>query len=393
MTEESHKQMKILLIHTLYRFKGGEESVVEAETSLLKNNNHKVYSLFFENPDNPIKALVMFLISIFNPFSYYKVIKAIKKFQPDVIHLHNWCFAASPAVLLAAHIKHIPIVATLHNYRLLCPSGILFHNGKLFLYSLQQDFPWKAIKNKVYRNSVFQTFWLAFVVWLHKKIGTWDKVDKYIVLTEFSKQIYTKSKFNISPDKFVIKPNFVNSINRTSGKRTNSFLFIGRLSEEKGIEFLLDIAAKTGFNLKIGGDGPLRDKTITYCEKHTNIQYLGNLNKQEVSQNMQECTALIFPSVWYEGMPLTIIEAFSQGLPVIASDLGAMSSMIKNGYNGLLFETGNTIELQSKLIEWQNKSQEEKDIFSKNACQTYLDNYTPEQNLSQLISVYNSVFQ
>ncbi|GHV47626.1 hypothetical protein FACS1894181_01450 [Bacteroidia bacterium] len=200
--------MKILLIHTTYRFKGGEDSVVESEKKLLQANSNEVFTLTFGNPASIIFASTMFLISIFNPFSYWKVTRAIKNFQPDVIHVHNWHFAASPSVFIAARIRKIPVVHTLHNYRLLCPSGILFHNGQLFLESLQQKFPWSAVKKRVYRNSVVQTFWLAFIVWFHKKIGTWNKIDRYIVLTPFSKELFTRSALHLSPEKLTIKPNF-----------------------------------------------------------------------------------------------------------------------------------------------------------------------------------------
>jgi glycosyltransferase involved in cell wall biosynthesis len=176
-------------------------------------------------------------------------------------------------------------------------------------------------------------------------------------------------------------------------RQSNSFLFIGRLSEEKGIDCLIKAFEVTNLKLLIGGNGPLIYNIKTICAKYQNIQYLGSLDKEQVQQYMRKCTALIFPSIWYEGMPMTIIEAFSQGLPVIASNLGGMPSMIKDGYNGLLFEAGNPVDLQAKLLEWQNKPQTEKEWFSKNACQTYVDNYTPEKNLSQLLSVYHSVIQ
>ncbi|GAP72520.1 glycosyltransferase family 4 protein [Candidatus Symbiothrix dinenymphae] len=383
--------MKFLIIHTRYRFQGGEDSVVVAEKKLLEDSRHTVSLLSFENSYNKIKALWLFFISFFNAISYLTVIKAIKEFHPDVIHVHNWYFAASPAVFIAAHRMNIPVVYTLHNYRLLCPSAILLHNGHIFENSLYQSFPWSAIKKKVYRNSYFQTFWLGFIVWFHQKMGTWSKVDKYIVLTEFSRQIYLKSKLSIQPEKLIVKPNFVCKTGENASERNDSFLFIGRLSEEKGIQYLLDVFMKNGLSLKIGGDGVLLNSVKEVHEQHPNIQYLGNLSHREVAQNMQECSALIFPSIWYETFGLVVIEAFSLGLPVIAGNLGSMSSLIRDGYNGLLFEAGNPFDLQAKIAEWQHKSQEEKAQFSKNAYQTYLDYYTPEQNLAQLVSIYNSV--
>jgi glycosyltransferase involved in cell wall biosynthesis len=385
--------MKILIVHTVYRYKGGEETIVESEKTLLQHNENEVLSLIFENPSNPIKALLLFFVGLFNLSSYFKMGKIIKKFRPDIIHVHNWHFAASPAIFWAAYTKKVPIVHSIHNYRLLCPSGTLFHHGKLFLDSLQQNFPWKAIRGKVYRNSTFQTFWMAFIIWFHYKIKTWDKIDSYIAaLTPFGTNLFISNKSISFSQKIAIKPNFIYADQFPHIKRRSDFfLFIGRLSEEKGIDCLLGALKSTELELKIGGNGPLVVTIREICEKHHNIQYLGNLSQEQVWQYMRECSALIFTSIWYEGMPRTIIEAFSQGLPVIASNLGAMSSMITDGYNGLLFEAGNSVDLQTKLIEWQNKSQDEKELFSKNAYQTYLDNYTPEQNLAQLMAIYNSV--
>ena len=382
--------MKILVIHTTYRFRGGEDSVVDAESNLMKSNGHEVFTLFFKNPSGIIKSLCLFLYSMFNVSAYLKTIRVIKKLQPDVIHIHNWFFAASPAVIIAAYRKKIPVVYTLHNYRLLCPSAILFHDNSLFLDSLRQNFPWNSIRKKTYRNSFFQTFWLAFVVWFHKRIKTWNKIDKYVVLTDFAKPIFSNSTFNIIEKKLVVKPNFVSKTTVQTMKRNNSFLYIGRLSEEKGLLLLLDIFKKNEWSLRIGGTGPLVDD-VKACTKYSNILYLGNLDKEGVLRNMQECTALIFPSLWYEGMPVTIIESFSQGLPVIASNLGSMTSMIDNGYNGLLFDSGSPVDLQEKLMQWQTASSAEKETFSKNAYQTYMEKYTPENNLNQLLAIYHSV--
>jgi glycosyltransferase involved in cell wall biosynthesis len=172
--------------------------------------------------------------------------------------------------------------------------------------------------------------------------------------------------------------------------QNSSFLFIGRLSEEKGVTYLLNVFIKNGLHLRIGGDGPLAEETKKSCDKQANIQYLGNLSKHDVLQNMQECTALIFPSIWYEGMPITLIEAFSQGLPVIAGDLGAMASMIEDGYNGLLFKAGDSANLNTCIQKWQSYSEEQKEIFRQNARKTYEDLYTPEKNLIQLVNIYQS---
>ncbi|GHT87878.1 hypothetical protein FACS189474_1850 [Bacteroidia bacterium] len=169
------------------------------------------------------------------------------------------------------------------------------------------------------------------------------------------------------------------------------FLFIGRLSQEKGVDYLVETFQSNGLDLLIGGDGPLKQDVTEACKRFPRIQYLGSLTKEQVQQQMQCCTALIFPSIWYEGMPITLIEAFAAGLPIIAGNLGVMSSMIRDGYNGLLFEAGNSLDLAARVAEWQSKSPAEKEQFSQNARQTYLDNYTPEKNSIQLLSIYRSV--
>jgi glycosyltransferase involved in cell wall biosynthesis len=383
--------MKILIIHTYYKIRGGEDVVFEQEVQLLSKYN-EVETLVFHNQTG-FKGLFQFLFSIWNIGSAKKLNRKIKNFNPDIIHIHNWHFAASPTVFIAARCKNIPVIHTLHNYRLLCPSAILLHNGKIFEDSLYQKFPWKAIKKKVYRNSYLQTFWLAFIVWFHKRIGTWKQVDKYIVLTEFSKQLYSRSSLGISEDRFIVKPNFIENIESGAEERENFYLYVGRLSEEKGINALLETFTKTNFQLKIAGDGPLLQKVISVSDQVANVEYLGKLDKQEVLEYMKKCTALLFPSIWYEGMPMTIIEAFAMKSVIICSNLGAMSAMIVDEYNGLFFKTGDSASLLDKIKEWESKSEQDKESMRNNAYNTYKENYTSDINLKQLSYIYNSLIE
>lgn len=380
--------MQILLIHTYYSLRGGEDSVFEQEYNLLKKDN-EVEVITFQNKSGSIGAL-QFLSSIWNILAAYKVKKKLKQFQPDIIHIHNWHFASGPLIMRSISKKKIPFIITLHNYRLLCPSAIFLCNGKIFRNSISSNFPWTAIKNKVYRNSYIQTFWLAFIVWFHKKIDTWDRANRYIVLTEFARKIYISSHININNNKFIIKQNFSKkSISNFEYKnKIGEFLFIGRLSQEKGIDCLIQAFKGTNYIINIGGDGPLKEKIIDASKLFPNIKYLGKLNETQVIKYLNEMEALILPSVCYEGMPMTITEAFSVGVPVIASNLGAMSSMIKDEHNGLLFEPGNSDSLIQKLNEWQSKSEEEKKQFSLNAYNTYLEYYTPEKNKELLMNIY-----
>jgi glycosyltransferase involved in cell wall biosynthesis len=381
--------LKVLIVHTLYQQKGGEDIVFQNELDILSTSN-EVNNIVFHNK-NGCLGMVQYLLSLWNVFAARKLENKIIEFKPDVIHFHNLHFGAGPLVIRKAKKYGIQVVVTLHNYRLLCPSATLLHKNKIFTHSIQASFPWSAISEKVYRDSLVQTFWLGFINWFHKKVGTWQKVDKYITLTTFSKQIFLQSHLNLRHNKIVVKPNFVHTFTNNTLDRTNVFLFVGRLSEEKGIDCLIISFTSTSFLLRIAGAGPLKGKVEDVASQNRNIRFLGSLNEKEIHAEMLQCTALIFPSICYEGMPMTILEAFASGTPIIASKLGAMESMITDGYNGLHFEAGNINDLKSKLKIWQDLPESQKEEFRKNARRTYEQYYTPEKNKEQLMSIYSSV--
>ena len=161
--------MRILFIHTFYRFKGGEDNLVLDEMALLQGSGFTVELLKFKNPGTFFGALLPLFFLPFNLFSFLAAVKKIRKYRPDVVHVHNWHFAASPSVVVACHYCKVPVVLSLHNFRLICPSATLLHNGELFLDSITKKFPWKGVMLGVYRDSIIQTFWLAFSIYLHKK--------------------------------------------------------------------------------------------------------------------------------------------------------------------------------------------------------------------------------
>ncbi len=380
--------MKVLVIHSAYKVKGGEDTVVYEEIKLLQSLGLTVNLLQF---DNDKYALLKFIQLPFNISSYRKTKRKIKEFEPDIVHIHNLHFAGSASVIYAIKKSKIPFVTTLHNYRLLCPSAILYFNHKLFFNSLNQKFPWAAIKKGVYRNSVLLTFWMSLSTQVHKWLDTWKACSRFIVLSEDAKNIFLQAEGDISKEKIIVKPNFCTKSAIKISARDNYFLYVGRLSEEKGLLTLLNVFSDNNYPLKIAGNGPLKNEVISYSNRFSNIEYIGNLSKEEVFKQMQTCTALVFPSVWLEGMPLTIIEAFACGTPVISSQIGAMRYMISDKYNGLFFKPESENELSKKLSEWCAFSHDEKEVYRQNASKTYAKNYTPSFNAKQLINIYNQV--
>ncbi len=256
--------MKVLLIHTKYVFKGGEDAVFEQEFRLL-SQKIEVQSLVFQNQSG-WRGLLQFIQSIWNVGCCQMLKRKVELFNPDIIHVHNAHFAVGSIVYAVAHKLNIPIVATLHNYRLLCPSGTLHKGSNLFTESLHTIFPWKAVWIRAYRNSFLQTFWLALSTWFHKSIGTWKKVDKYIVLTLFAKELFLHFRLALNEIQLVVKPNFVENQQLGHLKRGAQFLFVGRLSEEKGIRTLLETFNQSDSPLYIVGDGPMKADVIEWIE-------------------------------------------------------------------------------------------------------------------------------
>lgn len=381
--------MKILIVHTAYQIKGGEDSVFQQETELLRNNGVLVKQLIFKN-DKGLKGAFDFGMSIWNCRIRRLTQKMLSDFNPDIVHLHNWHFAAGPALIRFIKKEGFPVVVTIHNYRLLCPSANLLHNGEVFVDSLTKRFPWKAVRYKLYRGSALQTFWLAFINWFHRWKGTWQLIDRYLVLTEFAKELFLSSVLSIDSRKIVVKPNSTYANDSPDCLVRRDFLFVGRLTAEKGINPLLKAFQRTGLKLTIIGTGDMQSVVEQAATNFKNITYLGRKNRGEVLDAMRHCSALIFPSIWYEGMPMTIIEAFSMGTPVIANKLGAMESMIEDGVNGLHFNQS-IDDLVSKISYWNNLSDIKKKEFSKAAIDSYKMRYTPEKNLHMLLSIYESV--
>jgi glycosyltransferase involved in cell wall biosynthesis len=379
--------MRILIVHTVYKIKGGEDSVVYNEAELLRSAGHEVDLLLFSNNGNTaLKVMQM----PFNVSSYKKTLRKIKEFQPDVIHVHNLHFAGSPAVLYAAKKCKVRVVMTLHNYRLLCPSGTLFFKEKLFTNSVNQVFPADAVRKGVYQNSKLITFWVALSGMMHQLAGTWNIPEKYVVLGDNAKMLFEDSKLKQLTNRMLIKPNFCYPGNIQQEAKAGYYVYAGRLSAEKGINVLLEAFSKTGAKLKIAGSGPMEDRIKEAAMQHPNIQLMGSLPPNDVQKLIAEAKALIFPSIWHETFGMVIIEAFASGTPVIASAIGEAKNLVVDGVNGLQFKPGDHADLLAKLYYFEAMDSDSLTKLSENALKTYQENYTPEENIKKLHHIYDA---
>jgi glycosyltransferase involved in cell wall biosynthesis len=334
--------MKILTIHNKYQHRGGEDEVRDAEDQLLQSRGHQVRSLTFDNAG--IGGFGAALIGLSTPWSqasYRRVAGEIASWRPDIVNVHNFFPLATPAVHYAAASAGVPVVQTLHNFRTLCPSGVLFREGKPCEECIGKVVPWPGIVHACYRESHIASAAVAAMNSVHNVMKTWQtQVTLFFALTEFARQKFIQGGF--PSERLVVKPNFV-GLDLGPGLGHGDFIFYaGRLSEEKGIPLLLNAwrTAKPNGRLLLAGDGPLTPLVEEFCRRDHTIQYLGRLPLAETYRYMGDARAFVFPSLWYEGMPRAIIEAFSRGTPVIANRLGSMTEMIRHQETGWLVDSG-----------------------------------------------------
>jgi len=343
--------MRILTIHTKYLHRGGEDEVHAAEEQLLQSRGHEVRSLIFDNAGiSGFGAVCAGVSSSWSQASYRRVANEIASWRPDIVNVHNFFPLATPAVHYAAARAGVPVVQTLHNFRTLCPNGMLFRDGSPCEKCVGKIVPWPGIAHACYRESFPASAAVAAMIAVQNMRKTWQtQVTLFFALTEFARQKFIQGGF--PAERVLVKPNFVPA-DLGPGPGDGDFVFYaGRLSEEKGIPLLLNAwrAAQPRGRLLLAGDGPLVPLVQEHGVADNSIQYLGRLLLAEVYDYMGRARALAFPSMWYEGMPRVIIEAFSRGTPVIANRSGSMAEMIRNHETGWLVERGDWAALAGLL--------------------------------------------
>jgi len=382
------ERMKVFLSHTYYRLSGGEDKVFEAELFLLREQGHRVNILAFHN--DAMKRFSPWrqgMLTIWNREAYRKSRKALSDIKPEVVHIHNTFPLASPAVLHAAKAEGVPVVMTLHNYRLLCANALFFRNGQVCEDCLGRS-PWIGVAHGCYRDSRAATAVVATMLTIHRWLGTWTQnVDMYIALTEFARQKFIEG--GLPADKIAVKPNFVHPDPGSGEGRGGFALFVGRLSQEKGLDTLLAAWERLQGRvpLKIVGDGPLASEVAAAAERLDGVEWLGRMPREEVLGLMKQASFLVLPSKVYENFPMTIAEAFATGLPVVASDLGAMASLIDHERTGLHFRPGDAEDLAAK-VEWMLSHPKALDQMRKEARAEYEAKYTAERNYRMLMEIY-----
>lgn len=381
--------MKILQVHNFYQQPGGEDLAFATECDLLTSHGHTVVRHSVHNDAIAgMSSIAAGLGTIWNGSSYRHVSQLLATEAPDIVHAHNTFPLISPSLYDAAHRAGIPVVQTLHNYRLLCPSATLYRNGAVCEECVGSLVPYGAVVHGCYRDSSLASAAVASMLSIHRIAGTWTrKVNTYIALTEFARNKFVQG--GLPAERITLKPSVLAADPGEGDGHGGYALFAGRLAAEKGLDTLLDAWEQLGSRmpLRIAGSGPLAGYVQSRCERLANVQYLGQCSRTEIRDLLQKAAVLVVPSGWYEGCPMSIVEAFACGTPVIASQLGSLSEVVSNGVNGFHFRPGAPADLVDKVQRILADTEKWRGM-RRAARATYEAKYTPEMNYQLLLEIY-----
>lgn len=388
----NNKKTTVLLVHNYYQLAGGEDSVVAGEKKMLEENGHRV--ILYSRSNSEIKCMNFFqklclpFTAVFSLRTYREVRKKIRRESVGVVHVHNTLSLVSPSVFYAAFAANVPVVQTLHNFRMECPNGLFFRDGQVCEDCAEKGL-WESVKHKCYRSSRVQTLVSAMTIKIHRMLGTYRKIT-FICLTGYNRDKLLelnagRGKEIIDEKKVFVKPNFTQLEAEPVPylQRENQCVFAGRLEEIKGVRILLQAWAEVkDTKLILCGSGPLDAWCREYVEKNRleNVEIKGQVPHRELIELIRRSKALILPSIVYEGFPMTIVESMACGTPVICSDFGNAGSLITDGLNGLKFEKGSAEDLCAKVNSLYD--------MAASSRQVYENKYAKDENYRLLLDIY-----
>ena len=377
--------MKILIAHNAYQQRGGEDVVVDAEIALLREHGHQV-STYRRHNDELLEAprSAAATSAIWSRRTASDLEQLFGSDRPDLIHVHNTFPLISPSLYWAASRQGIPVVQTLHNFRMLCPQAMFLREGKV-CEDCMGKIPWRAVTRKCYRSSAAQSAVLSGMLIAHDTLGTFrQKVTRYIVLNEFCRSKFIKG--GLPADRMRVKPHFVASSSQPDWSERRGGLFVGRLSPEKGIEVLVQALTQLPRSLRVlvAGSGPLQAGVKNFFGD----DYLGFCPPAVVQREMARALYVVAPSTCYETFGMSVVEAFAAGTAVIASNHGSLGELVRDGETGLLVEPGNAVQLAERM-RWAEAHPDEMKRMGMAARAEYERRFTPERNYRMLMDIYD----
>ncbi|MCI8333528.1 MAG: glycosyltransferase family 4 protein [Lachnospiraceae bacterium] len=367
--------------------------VVENERKLLEEHGHVVFVYSRTNKEmenfSVLQKLLLPLTCLFSLRTYHDIKRLIREKEIDIVHVHNTLSLVSPSVYYAAFACKKPVIQTLHNFRLLCPAATFLRDGKVCEDCIKKGLKC-AVRYGCYRNSKVQSLMSAAILKLHRILGTYRRLY-YICLTDFNKEklllLNQQGKKKIRKERVFVKSNFTQVPLMEKVQKKEQYLYVGRLEKLKGIRSLLEAwRGLPGKTLLICGSGPEEDWIRSYRKKYSlgQVELLGQCPHEKILKLIKESRALILPTMCYEGQPMTILESYAAGTPVIASNIGNAGNMVEPEVTGVRFSCGDAESLR-KAVMWMEEKRD------WNIRPIYEEKYTPEKNYMLLQEIYNMV--
>jgi glycosyltransferase involved in cell wall biosynthesis len=385
--------VKVLLVHNNYQQPGGEDVVFDQEHQMLKNAGHETIlyrrSNWEVNAYRGIRKIALAKRTLWAADTKQEFLRLLRDEKPAVVHIHNTFVMISPSIYSACREAGVPVVQTLHNYRLLCPSATLFRDGKICEDCVTGSLL-RSVQHACYHGSRPATAVVALMLSAHRLRGTWqNEVACFVALTEFSRQKFIEG--GLPPEKIAVKPNFVHPDPSARTGDGDYALFVGRLSPEKRVSTVLSAwkQLRLAIPLMVLGGGPeqalLQAQALN--DGLTNIRFLGQVPRDQTIAAINNARFLVFSSEWYENFPVTIAESFACATPVLASRMGAMEEIVSDGRTGLHFSAGDAEDLARK-VEWAWTHPDEMRAMGMGARKEYEAKYTAEKNYPMLMEIY-----
>lgn len=385
--------MKVLLGHTFYRTSApsGEDSVYRNEKDLLQSNGIEVISYEKKNDDLSDVSLSEKIRNgvncVWSRQTRNELYNLLIETKPDIAHFHNTFPQLSPSAYAACAKAGVPVVQTLHNYRFICPNGLLLRDGRPCDDCIDGTL-FSSLKHRCYRDSLLATSALTANIAFNRLNGSFEnRVHRYIALTQFAKDRFVRG--GLPAHKISIKPNFLDDVQIPTTKQ-NYAIYVGRLTQEKGVKTLVQAWRHLNgtIALKIVGDGELRPQLEEISRKaELPIEFVGQKTKADVLRLIGAARLQVIPSECYEGFPMAVLEAFASRTAIVASRIGGLAEIIQNNVNGLSFTAGDDLDLATTVIKaWNN--QELLDQLSHSGRKAYEQHYRPESNFQTLMKIY-----
>lgn len=383
--------MRVLTVHNYYQQPGGEEQIWATESRLLESYRHEVVRYTVNNDGiNGMNPLLLAKNTVWNSSVYRDLRSLIREQKPQIAHFHNTLPIISPSAYYAVKDQGIPVVQTLHNYRLLCPNALFFRQGQLCEDCLGKPFALPGVIHGCYRGSRPASAMVAATVSFHSLLGTWNQVvDVFIAYSQFAMDKFIEG--GLPAEKLAFKTNFLHPAPEPGEGQGGYALFVGRLSVEKGLGVLLDAWRQLGgkIPLKIIGDGPMAALVTKAVKEMPEIEWLGRIPLEQVYEVVGNAAFLVFPSEWYETFGRVAIEAFAKGTPVVASKIGAITELVDHERTGLHFYPSDSSDLAEK-IDWLLANPHELNRMRQEARVEFEAKYTADDNYKRLMEIYHS---